>query len=493
MKAIKYLICVLLMLFISCDRDDDRAYTNEDGRFVRFYLQTDRNNQPLEAPQIDLGAIALNVFEKDDIKQLKIPVALTSAPLSEPVQINFNTIADNLNGFEINPASQLSFEGSQLVDTIFVSLNERYDPSLNPQLKFELISSSDPNINLGTPNEQLPLDELTINFVDYQLTYELATPSRVDLAGTNGEEVQINIAFPNGFIDSEVDPFSLLSETQSNFIYQLTPLPNDANDEISFKFQVGQDFTDNDLLYKTGLILNEIPGYSRTGNPVINLLRDPITPRERSVNTAANFYDVSNPFYRTFGVNWMDFNEDGLCEWRDFNAFTVPVIVSADDPNAILGDDMGTADPSDDIYYHAFRLGFESPVSNTTNPFNLRRWFTNESSNPDISSGLNIVPALEFYPENGNSNTMGTVQVLDQTIQIGTTATNGGIIEFITISGSGTYQEISPGVFEIILEFNATNSRLFGGTRTAFYHIYNTNTFTDPPLLTESCFTPLEL
>ncbi len=43
--------------------------------------------------------------------------------------------------------------------------------------------------------------------------------------------------------------------------------------------------------------------------------------------------------------------------------------------------DMGTPDASDDIYHHAFRVGFNSPnATGTTNSFDLKRWFNNAKS-----------------------------------------------------------------------------------------------------------------
>jgi hypothetical protein len=494
MKATRIVLYTLIAIsFLSCDKEDDRTFSSNNGQFVRFFFQLNQDNQPLEAPAIEPAIPAVSLFQKEDVKTIKIPVAITSQPLQEPVIVTYEALISGINNLDITP-SELSFQGTQLVDTLFVQVTERWDPASSPSLLLRLTESSNPAIDIGMPNELQPLNELLINFADFELNYGITSPSRVDVIGNNEEIHDITIGFPMGYIASEVIGMNLFLETQSNFNYTLEQLPFISSKEITYRLTINQDFTNDDLLYKTSFALNNINEYDLNGNPSVSLLREPLTPRDRALNTASNFYDSSNSFYRLYGVNWMDNNTDTVCAWQDFNAFVIPIEVPINDPDAILGDDMGTTDPTDDIYYHAFQIGFKSPItSNTTNPFNLKRWFTNESTSSSISPGFNILPALEFYPDNGTSATSGTVQVIEQTIRIGTTATNGSITEFITINGSGTYSEISPGIFDIDLTFNASNNRLFGGTRTAKYHLYNTNGFTDPPLLNEACFIPIAL
>lgn len=495
MKATKLLLIFLsLLAFSGCDKDDDRVYDNANGRFVRFFLQTDANGNPLTAPSVSLRFTAVSSFEKSDVKTLRIPVALTSAPLTEDVKVTYTAQINGLSNVSIEPANELSFSCSQLVDTLYIKVNELWDPAINPSIKLQLTGVSNSEINVGMPNDQQPHDELLINFNEVDLTYAISSSSRVDLNGVNGEQYTVTVDFPKGYLESDIQNQDFFTETQSNFNYTLVREALTKEDQVNFTFTVNQEFTDDDLLYKTSLAINSIDGYRQAGTPIINFIRDPKTPRDKSVNTAALFYDVNDPFYRVFGVHWFGANANGTCTWQDFNTFTNPVIVDSSDPNAVLGDDRGTADPSDDIYYHAFRISFNANIAGaTTNPFDLKRWFTNEASNADTSPGFNITPALEFFPENGNSTTRGTVQVIEQTLRIGTTAANGSITEFFNISGSGTYQEIMPGIIDISIEVSLTNNRLFGGTRTDTYHIYNTSNFTDPPLLNIACKVPITL
>lgn len=496
MKATKLILLVLLVAILSCDEDDNRSFVDENGRFVRFFLQLDRDNNPLEFPAIDPGIIPTAVFEKDDFTTLKIPVALTSTPLDQVITVNFETEINGLSNLEITPANQLTFSGTQLIDTVFVKINERWDPADSPSLRLQLTNSSNPDIQIGVPYESRPLDELIINFNEVGTpTYGIEPPTRVDVQGVNGETYQLNVNFPEGYIESEVDQAILLTEIQSNYDYLLAPLPITDSSNISYTFQVNEDFTDEAFNYNTTLALGTIPEYELDGFPLISYLRSPIIPRDPDLNTASNFYDLSDQFYRVYGVTWMDFDEDGICEWRDFNTFTVPVEVESTNDFAVLGNDNGTSDPSDDIYYHAFLLGFEPPAGSTTNSFNLRRWFTNESTSSVNSPGLNINPALEFFPDDDTSRISGTVEVVQKTIQIGTRPANGNssIRKFIAISGSGTYRQLPSGIIDIDFTLNATNNDLFGGTRVARYHLYNDPNFTDPADLSEDCFVPIPI
>jgi hypothetical protein len=473
-------------------------YNNGNGRFVRFNLQLDQNEQPLVAPNLRPAAAPVSVYEKDNFKTLKIPVSLTSQPLSEAVEISFSTAINGLNDVSIIPASTLTFNGSQLVDTLFVKVNQRIDPSLNPSIRLDLVSSSDPEINIGVPNDQFPNNSLLINFVAVDPIYALNGSSRIELQGIEGETKDITLDFPNGFTAAAVQDLNLFNELQSNFPYTITQQSVTSEDQIKFTLTLDAALTDDSIPYLARLQINDIPDYTNTGVTEVAIFRNPQVDREVSTNTASNLYNTADSFYRLYGVNWMDFNEDGVCEWRDFNTFTIPVVVdyvavgTDPYPNGVFIDDRGTNDISDDLYHHAFQIGFQAPT-NTTNPFNLRRWFTNESTNPTISTGLNIVPAIEFFPDGGSSTTGGIVRVVEQTLVIGTTASNGNVRELIPISGAGTYSEISPGVYDIEFELNATNNRLFGGTLVVKYHLYNVNNFTDPPLLNESCFMPIIL
>ncbi|MEM9678714.1 MAG: hypothetical protein AAF901_00205 [Bacteroidota bacterium] len=498
MRGIRPLLVVLLLgLLWTCSDDIDRTFSEADEQFVRFFMLVDNDNNVLEFPEVSGGLVPVSEYTKDRLGTLKIPVALSAINFDSPVNVSFSTeVSNNLQGISVTPQNMLSFSNTQLTDTIYVNFENSWNGLNNPSIVFQLTDVSDSDIQIGMPNTQSPNDVLTINLSDVEFNYTLQS-SLEEIIGVQDEELIIGINFPNGFFESDIEGIDILSEIPSendlalDVDYTLEQVSIDeASSMVFYRYTVNETLND-ELLYETKFQLADIPEYEMSGITEITVRKPIVTFRDNSVNTAGNFYDLSDPFYRTFGENWMDFNEDGICSWQAFNAFTFPVVVDANHPNAILFDDMGTADPSDDIYHHAFRVGFNSPnAGNTTNSFNLKRWFNNESSSDANSPGFNIAEALEFFPEDGTSTTNGFVQVIAQDLIIA--GTNGNSYT-IAIEGSGTYQEISPGIFEIDLELQATNQTLFGGTRIANYLIYNTPSFADPADLSIPCFIPISL
>lgn len=493
MKAIKTLVILLfLSLVYACSDDNiDKEFNGSDESFVRFFLLVDNNNRVLEYPEINGGLIPVSQYTKTDIRVLKIPVTLTSATVTEDVNVNFETLITGLNGVTIAPENTLTFTPTKLIDTISVTFTERWDESNNPELKLNLLSASDSRINIGIPNSDAPNDELIINFEALNFAYRFPSPNQTEIIGTAGETVNFSVEFPNGYLPSEVDGEDLFSETLSNFNYTLTQQALTNPLQVDYRFTVDDNIQIDEIELKTIFELNDLAGYTTIGSTSYSVIKPVVTLRDNSIFTSNNFYNLDDPFYRTFGEHWSDSNGDGICSWQAYNAFTFPVVVSAEHPNAVLYDDMGTTDPSDDIYHHAFRIGFNSPNAGvTTNSFNLKRWFNNEASNQASSPGFNIPEALEFFPTDGSSSTEGFVQVIEQDLLISSTT---GTQYIISISGSGTYSEVSPGLFEINLEFSATNAALFGGTRTDIYKIYNTNAYPDPTDLSEICKVPIDL
>lgn len=483
-----FLYSTALILMFSCTKDDETSAPKVPA-FVRFNFLVNSNNQPLEFPEVTSGLIPKSDFTNTSIKTLKVPVTLTSESLQNTVTVSYsvNTNGDNTL-FSLNPANQVSFQGNQLTDTIYLSFNERWVENQNIVLKLE--SVSDPSVAIGNLNSKLPNDTFTINLGEINTTFTFPE-NRIEIIGEAGEEIEFDVNFPNGYISSEIENESIFTFLDG-FDYSLTKiLENETG--ITYKIILNEDIQNDDVFYQTLISLNDTENYTSTGNKTLQIVKPIKTEREVSVNTASNFYNLGDPFYRTYGETWNDFNNDGICQWNSYTAFTYPIVVSKDDANAILYNDMGTADPSDDIYHDAFKIGFKTPnaVTTTTNSFNLKRWFNNESTSGLNSPGFDINPALEFFPENGNSTTNGRVLIIPQFITIA--GRNGNSYSF-AISGEGTYDEISAGVFELKFQLNLTNDEVLGGTVTVDYRLYNTNSYTDPEdLTTTNCVTEYTL
>ena len=495
----KYILLIIgIMVLISCRKTERPVYTNDYGQYVRFNLQVTGDGEPLLPGEVNPAATVTNYFEQKTVETLKIPIALTSEFLDEEVTVHFSydtigTYAD----FVVSPEGTLKFSGTKLSDTIYLDYLSRWDASEKNQIDFTLDAVSDPSIHLGNLNSLEPNTSLTINLVELNLRYNFPLTNAIEILGESGETILIRVEFPDGFFPGEIGDKELILPDFPDFDYSLVQLPfEDDAKEIVYQFTLNEALDDDKVTYRAGFSLAELEDYNVAGYSSFSITKPENIIRDISLNTAAHFYKLGDAFYRTYGELWFDSNKDGICSWGTFFQFTYPVVVNQDHPNAILADDKGTLDPSDDIYHHAFRIGFNSPnQGRTTNSFNLKRWFENEYSDEDESPGFNIPQALEFYPDNeGTSATNGVVRVIPQDLIISGKLGDGTLVKHtIAIEGEGVYKEIADGIFEITFELRATNMELFGGTQTAKYKIYNTSSYEDPADLTEGCFMPIDL
>jgi len=477
-------ITFLLSIFIalaSCSKDDYRLDAQNIEPFVRFNFMTSSAGVPMEYPAVSTTNQALANYENKSVKTLKVPVTLTSNTLKSPVTVSFSTNASgDPDTFTVEPVSELIFQGNKLTDTIYLSFDKRWANTQAITLKLE--NASDPAIHIGNLNTYAENDAFTINLNEISTTYTFPVKDFV-VKGEIGEKIDFKVNFPNGFIPSEIENASIF-KFSNGFEYSLTHDDfGDNRSSITYHFTLLEDIQNDDARYESKINLINIPNYIATGNTGLTIVKPIKSPRDIQAYPASKFSDTTNAFYLTYGEHW--FNNNGNCTWQTFNALTFPVVVTKDNENAILYSDKGTANPNDDVYYDAFKVGFNVATgTNTVNSFGLKRWFSNESGSAAVSPGFNITSALEFFPENGNSKTQGTVLVIPQDLTIGSSATNTHII---AISGEGTYKEISNGLFEISFELKLTNDKLFGGTVSTQYRMYNNRVYTKPTPLSIEC------
>jgi len=486
-------ILFILLLFLSCQEHEAQVYSNADGQFIRFNLLLNNDGQPVEEGRMVQNADIAKSLNYKKKQVLKIPVSLTSEPLTESLTATFSTTAlGNYTAFEISPSNTLTFSGKKLNDTIKIAFNERWFNADNNSIKLKLESVSDNNILIGFPNQNDRYNELTINLGELALTYRMQEENRIVINGDLGEEVFFDVLFPEGFFLNEVDGIELVNVVNSDFDFSLEQQTiNVEENKVTYKLTLEESLDIDIFSYAAKIELNDLEHYEISGLNAIIIEKPENVDRDVLLNTAAHFYNLNDQYYRTYGETWMDFNKDGECDWTRFNAFTYPVVVDASHPDAILYDDKGTADPDDDIYHHAFRVGFNSPnEGRTTNSFNLKRVLDNKHSDADKSPGFNITQALEFYPENGNSATSGFVKVVAQDIVLSSKDNN---TYTVTIGGEGSYNELGDGIYKIEFELRLTNTELFAGTVAIKYVIFNTNEYEDPELLSEDCYLPFEL
>lgn len=490
MNRIKFtslLSIAILVLFASCSKDDYRLGGENVDPFLRFNFTTKSDNIPLEYPAVNANLVPKNSYENKSVKTLKIPVALTVFGLKNSVTANFSaTTTGTSDSYSLNPKTTLSFQPNKLTDTIYVSFDKRWKENQSITLKLE--NTSDPEIHIGNSNTEAVNDTFTINLGTISTNYTFPV-SKIDIKGVKGEIIDFKVNFPNGFFPSEIENLEMF-QFLNGFDYELTHDDYGTNqNSITYHLKLLEDIQNDDVYYESTLTLNNTASYPATGNKILQIVKNIKSPRDVLANPASKFYDLSNQFYLTYGENWFD--KSGTCAWQAFNALTFPVVVTKDNQNAILYSDKGTANPNDDVYHDAFKIGFNVVSgTSTTNSFNLKRWFTNESTAAANSPGFNIKSALEFFPDNGNSKTKGKVLVIPQYITVASTTKNS---HTIAISGDGTYKEVSAGLFEISFELKLTNQELFGGTATSQYRIYNNKTYPKLSPINEPCAKEVDL
>lgn len=469
------------ILFTSCSKDDYKIGSDIDP-FVRFNFLVKSDNTPLEYPAVNGSLVPQNTYENKSVKTLKVPVALTARSLKESVTVHFSAETTGVSdSFSVNPVNELSFQGNKLTDTIYVSFDKRWAASQNITLKLETVSN--PDIHIGNLNTEYTNDTFKIDLGAISTNHTFPVTS-YNIKGEIGETIDFKVNYPNGFFPEEIENANIF-KFQNGFEYSLTHDDyGDNRTSVNYHLTLLEDLQNDDVRYESKLTLINIPNYTATGNINLTIAKPIKSSRDVKAYPASKFTDPTNAFYLTYGEHWFS-NTSGNCAWQTFNALTFPVIVTKDDPNAILYSDRGTTNPNDDIYHDAFKIGFNvASGTNTVNSFGLKRWFSNESNSAAISPGFNITSALEFFPANGNSKTEGTVLVIPQDITIGSSAANTHII---AISGEGTYKEISNGLFEISFELKLTNDKLFGGTVSTQYKMYNNKTYPKPAALSIPC------
>ena len=474
-------LSIVITLLASCSKDDYRLDNSNVDPYVRFNFLVNSNNTPLEYPAVSTTLVPANTYDNKSIKKLKVPVTLSSPTLKSAVSLNFSAATSgDANSFSVEPASELLFAGNKLTDTIYLSFDKRWKDKQTITLKLE--NASDPAIHIGNLNTSALNDAFTINLEEIITSYTYPV-NQLLIKGEVGETIDFKVNFPNGFIPSELENASIFKFT-NGFEYSLTR--DDFTDErgsITYHLTVLEDLQNPDARYETKIDLVTTTNYIATGNTSLRIVKPIKSPRDIQTNPASKFYDLNNAFFLTYGEHW--FNNNGNCAWLTFNALTYPVVVAADNENAILYSDNGTANPNDDVYHDAFKIGFNVATgTNTVNSFGLKRWFSNENNTQAVSPGFNITSALEFFPENGTSKTQGTVLVNPQDLTIGS---NKDSTYSISISGEGTYKELDGGLFEISFELKLTNEKLFGGTVSTQYRMYNKRAYTKPTPLSISC------
>ena len=471
-----FLVAIVLS---NCTKHD---LLETESAFVRFGLLVNANGQALEFPEVNASIAETNVFDQISLKTLKIPVILTGPLRDAPVEVFYEVVSEgSFTEFTVSPSNSVVFEPGTLTDTVQISFQNRWSQAEVNSIKIKITGTSDANLAIGWPNQNNRMDEVTVILGDLEVTKYFFAQNLYNLSGTVNEELLIPINFSQPITNAAIGDFDFisasfeaLSECDGDgvaFDYTLEQLPfEDGASTIFYKLKLleATPFASNlKLSLNTGLTDFELFGVSQT-----NIFKPDFVVRQGDV--ATHFYNVADVLYRTYGKAWYFNPAENGCDWSNFNTFTKPVPVPAGSEF-----DNGSG-------YHKYKIGF---VGNTppigTNPFDLRRFY----GNANVSSpGYNIAQAIEFFPENGNSTTQGTVKIISQTLTFIKSSNDQAVT--VPICGNGNYYfESANNRWVIYLELHCDETQINGNNDIVkrMYIYSNNNNYVDPQALSDPC------
>ncbi len=482
MKDIKklFIAFALLLAFLGCTKDVDLSIN--ENNFVRFGLLLDKNGEILEYPTALSSILETATYTHSSTKIIKIPVVLTSNLKAVPVDVFYEVQTEGtFNDFTTSPVNKVTIPVGKLIDTLRITINSRWQGVGTNKIKVKITRTSDPSINIGWNNSNQKMNQVTIILANLTQTKYYFEQNLYNLTGVLNEELLIPIKFSQpvtnamignfNFIQPQFVALSACDGSNANYNYTLTRMPFvDGASKIFYKFKVisTTQFASNLKLTLNAGLTDFIPSNTTT----TNLKKDELILREG--NPAANWYNLADSFYRTFGKSWYFNTTDGICKWSSFFAITKPVPVPAGSPF-----DNGQG-------YHKYKIGFVAnnlPVG--TNAFDFNRFYdgTNVSS-----PAFTIREALEFFPANGNSLTNGVVKVIPQTLIFVRTSNNTSVP--LPICGSGNYNFNSVlNRWEMYLEIHCDETAINGNSDVvrAMYIYSNNNNSANPTNLTIPC------
>lgn len=487
MKAINYLFYLLCCLLLVACQDDDRPVLKES--FVRFSLFLDNNGDPLVFPRQTNNGLEVTSYTLTKRDTLKLPVALSTTKELVPTTLQVEAFVNGIASDQIQflPANQqLQFSASQYIDTLYVLPMQRFNNLGEAFIELELSQISNPTIQLGYPRSSNDLSTFTIYIQNTQpVNYQL---EEVDFSidGVQDEEFRFFIEFDQLVGYDEIASFDFFEAEFLNFVCDENPV---AEFEFSLELQAYEGLSDKvEVLFTVLEDVGEFgsnlqlqirqvasDNFTRSGNTTINFTKEATSVEERIGDPAANWYNVSNNFHRTFGRAWYFDETDGVCDWQSYQAFTRPVEV---EPGSEFDNGQG---------FHRFLIGFRSIIANPngvivgTNPFNFRRYYDGASV---LSPAYAINEALEFFPDPQQPNS-GIIRVIPRNLQF---IVDDDVVT-IPMCGSGSYQfNDTLNAWEMFIRLICDETEINGNPSVEKQiFIYSENISGDPMLLDEPC------
>jgi hypothetical protein len=462
MKIIKGIIFLtaFIILVYACGEDEKKYF---DQNFVRFSLSVNKNG---ELDYKSANTLEVETYTHSTLNELKIPLVRSTENLNEELIVKLNTvISGSFKGIEINHLNEVIIPNGKVSDTIVISFNGLWTIQDEAKIQIKMISTNNPNVNVGWPRDQQKMDQLTIKLGSPK-PIEFSFEKNLYEVDGNSDTILVPVLFSQvlpksilekiDIITAEAKKLSVCGLDGQNIKYSIIKaLPESASNKILFKVILNQPLDQNS---KLNLTLNGSSSGFKNGSILLtSIIRS--TVQKSSEDPAQNWYDLSDGFYRTYGKAWYFDPVSQSCKWSTFNTFTKPVFVAR---GSSVSNSSG---------FHRFRIGFlgnNRPVG--TNPFDFRRYY----SGPSVESpGYNIDQAIELIPD-GSSNG-GTIRVIPQTLTF-IKASNVELIE-IPICGSGTYTyDAEKKRWEMFIELVSDETQLGKSSKVIRYmYLYNKN------------------
>jgi hypothetical protein len=484
-----WLVTALMMVLSGCDKEALGTFRDEGLNFVRFSLQLDNNNQLIRDITSVQNVREVDLYEHEFLDTIFVPVALSTAPRSAPVDISYSVtssvpaLAGDL--YTIFPGSNsLTFAPDEQIRYVEVVFNRVWDLSEVVTLTLKLESSSDPDITLGYPRENETMDAVTIRFggTDILNAYSLTTPSYTWPEG-DSSVVDVEVVFAIPALQQEIgampdllamEPVGICNAIP-DLAYTITPLPfPNRTTSITFRIQFDTDIgPEDELFYFIKLKPNIHPRYSLGAISEAVLIQSPERPRA-DVDAAGLFVNPTDPFNRLFGYAWRYDENDVQCEWSPFATFTQRVTVEPDDPN-----NNGQGVHKYIVAHRGTNVG--------TNPFNMRRYFSGASVS---SPAYWLEEALEFFPQDATS---GTVRIITRNLEFIRLSDDRSI--FIPMCGEGTYFfNTDLNAYQLNMEVHYDQSGIGGASSVTHYLVlFNKDIDVDLEPIPEDCRPYIEL
>ena len=516
-KYIAYLMSAATLIGIlnSCEDDRDQ-YENADGKFVRFHMILDKNNQPIAYGVKEDALIEATTYEHSSTYTVKIPVALT-AHLQGETKVDFTYSASNAEAqtllddgtLSINPTQQLTFNSTKLVDTIYVKLNKRISISdAQSAINFKLTKVSDPSITLGYPgrSEEESRSQFSLKLTSTAPTIIFFNTDKIQMSGEQGEKHTFFINFSQPFLPSEVEGLKFLIENSTGYSYQIEQSPYQEGDtSIKYTFTSQETFSAEQIQkgfrFMTVNLTNAGSEFQIEGLDRISFekTRDfPVNPQYWDKTQAKAFdlnvvqlwlnsgiYNGVLDRYTLYYNYWNDKDgnpatNDG--RWTKTFFLSMPTVLSSNDVNA---------DANGNSKFQIDFVGNKARPELGTNIFAMTNMYTNLASD---SKGKRAESMLNFYPAIDTENSTAEKTYYKQyegTIEVFTTALvvknkDNDKEYIIEAEGSGNYYpkyDVSGNLIglvgEVTLKLDETS--IGGKVETYKYVLYNYDPKTNYP------------